>query len=131
MALSLRRTAGSKRDAAEQHALSEPAIAGSSSTVARQLGCIGDLVDGEVARFYASNGHENSNFTLFRMRRMGETRSAIAFQARHSGHAKQIIVVKAFKGSPDRDASVRGRSWQNEYKVHLGIQSMGHPPLRQ
>ncbi|KAI0202666.1 kinase-like protein [Astrocystis sublimbata] len=123
MALSLQRIAGSKRGAAEQDATIESTIDGSSGTVARQLDCIGDLVEGEVARFHASDVNNDTNFTLFRMRRIGETRSAIVFQARHSGHAKEVIVVKAFKRSSNRDALARGRSWLNEYKVHLGIQS--------
>ncbi|KAI0406317.1 kinase-like protein [Xylaria palmicola] len=101
----------------------ESIIDGSSGTVARQLDCIGDLADGEVARFHALDVNKDTNFTLFRMRRIGETRSAIVFQARHSGHAKEVIVVKAFKRSSNRDALARGRSWQNEYNVHLGIQS--------
>jgi hypothetical protein len=126
MALSLRHIAGSKRDATGQDAVDEPRM--DSSTVTRQVGCLSELVDGEVARFSAPYKEKDSNFTLFRMRRIGETKSAIVFQARHSGYSKQIIVVKAFKRSSGRDAVVRAKSWHNEHKIHLGIQSVGYAP---
>ncbi|KAI1269320.1 kinase-like protein [Xylariaceae sp. FL1019] len=124
MALSVRQVAGFKRDLAEQDPVDEPSTDQSTGSMAiKHLECISDLVNGQVARFHSTDADDESDFTLFRMRRVGETKSAIVFKARHSGHPRQIIVVKAFKKSPDRDVIVRAQSWRNEYRVHLGIES--------
>ncbi|KAI1320042.1 kinase-like domain-containing protein [Xylariaceae sp. FL0255] len=126
MTLSVRSIAGSKRDTPHNE-LPAQGKPGYSSAVAGKLYCLGELGDGQKARFHAPDGEEQDNissrFTLFRMQGVGETGSAAVFKAQHSEYPHQIIVVKAFKRSLEHDAKYRGRSWQREYKVHLDIES--------
>jgi serine/threonine protein kinase len=81
---------------------------------------------GERAYFSAGNSDDGagSKYTIFRMRKMGDTSSAAVFQARHSQYPEQVIVVKVFKRRPERDLITQGRSWRNEYKIHFGLQSV-------
>lgn len=128
VALSMRVVAGHKRDATGQGAPAQPTV--ENSPVTRRLGCLSEMTHGEQARLYAPDANdeeiEKSDYSLFRMRRLGETKSAVVFQARHSAYAERIIVVKALKRRSGRDLVSRGLSWEKEMEVHLNIHSVSY-----
>lgn len=129
----MRPIAGSKRSATGEEA-SAVQRAPMPKDMAKRLNGVSELANGELARFYTLDSANEPEFTIYRMRRLGETNSAVVFQARHSDHSKQLIVVKVFKQGSGRDVVARATSWQNELKVHVGLVSVcqflpiGHIP---
>ncbi|KAI1119259.1 kinase-like domain-containing protein [Nemania sp. NC0429] len=132
VAVSMQVVAGHKRDATTSQedatsrgAATQPVV--ENPILTRRLGCLSEMVTGEHARLYAPAENEGEierpEFYLSRMKRLGNTDSAVVFQARHSGFAGQVIVVKALKPRSGRDLISRGGSWEAEMRVHLRIHS--------
>ncbi|KAI0190139.1 kinase-like domain-containing protein [Xylaria flabelliformis] len=123
--LSEQPTTTRKRDATEQELFVRPHV--ERFAVAKSIECLSRMNDGEVAYLHALDGADEEikgpDFTFSRIRRVGETRSAIVFQAQHSDYAKQVIVMKAFKKDSGYDIVTRGQSWEREIKAHSGLQS--------
>ncbi|KAI1739808.1 kinase-like domain-containing protein [Xylaria scruposa] len=123
--LSTQPRATRKRDASEQELFVQPHV--EHFAVAKSVECLSRMSDGEVAYLPAPNttGEEikGSSFMFSRIRKVGETRSAVVFQAQHSDYAKQIIVMKAFKKDSGYDVVTRGRIWEREIKAHSGLHS--------
>ncbi|KAI0548137.1 kinase-like domain-containing protein [Xylaria curta] len=123
--LSARPTATRKRDATEQELFVRPHV--EHFAVAKSIECLSGMNNGEVAYFHALGGADEKtkgpDLTFSRIRQVGETKSAVVFQAQHSDFAKQVIVIKAFKKNSGYDIITRGQNWEREIKAHSGLQS--------
>lgn len=115
--------AGSKRTRSSLEEPLEAPVAGQSAVIKR-LHTVTETLDGDMVHVTTRN---TQDYTLFRMRRVGDTRAAQVFQARHSAYSNQIVIVKAFKIGPHHNARSRGENWKREYGIHRTLLSVSVP----
>ena len=120
--------AGTKRPRQEasetRDPVQDPAHASSSpgkAEIIKHLDSITDMSDGEMVHVVTANVQD---YSLFRMRKAGDTRAARVFQARHSDYPNQTVIIKAFRFDSRHSAIRRGENWKNEYSIHRKLRSV-------
>ncbi|GAP93170.1 putative serine threonine protein kinase-like protein [Rosellinia necatrix] len=91
-------------------------------TVVKRISCLSQLADKEMAHVHTlavgDKKAQSSDFTLYRMRRIGNTHSSIIFQARHSKYPGKPMAIKIMKKAPGPPDFSQTRRWSKEIEVH-------------
>lgn len=91
--------------------------------IIRHLGSVTELSRGAKVLLDATTG----SYQLVHLKKVADTRASKVFQARHSDHPDQVVIVKIMKRDTSLGPERYALSWEREYNLHRGLEHVCLP----